>query len=297
MKVEVKKVDTLKRELKIEVPKEKVTETYNEVYKDLAKVAKIKGFRKGKVPRDILENHHSGLAKEEVIKKIVPEAYQEAIIKENIVPIDMPDIENVALDNGIMTFTAKLDIRPEVKIKDYKGIKVKRKDNKVTDEDVNKTLEFFKQGQGKDKEIKIDDEFAKGLGYPSLEEFKKSLTRQLEIDKDRQNRFDVENQIVEELLKKAKLAVPESLVRKQLHKRISDECQKMEQQGVAKEEILKKQESLQKELKPAVEKEVKVYLILDKIAEEEKIEIKEGESMPAKVIEFLFKEASWEEAK
>jgi FKBP-type peptidyl-prolyl cis-trans isomerase (trigger factor) len=297
MKVEVKKVDSIKREIKFEIPKEKVSQTYEEVYKDLGKVAKIKGFRKGKVPREILEKQHASLAKEEVMKKIIPEAYQKAIMDEKIVPIDMPDIEDVNLKDGVVTFTAKFDIKPEVKIKDYKGIKVKKKSTKVTDEDINKTLEFFKQGQEKDKEAKIDDAFAKGLGYPSLEEFKTSLTRQLEMDKDRQNRFDIENQIVEELIKKAKLTVPESLVKKQLHRRVHDELKRLEQQGTPKEELDKKHESLTKDLQATVEREVKVYLILDKIGQEEKIEVKENENLPAKVMEFLFKEASWEEAK
>ena len=82
----------------------------------------------------------------------------------------------------------------------------------MTDDEINKTLEYFKKGQGqeKEKEVEINDAFAHGLGYPSLEEFKKSLSRQLESDKDRHNRADVENQIVEALLKKAKLTVPES---------------------------------------------------------------------------------------
>ncbi len=105
-----------------------------------------------------------------------------------------------------LTFTATLDIRPEVKVENYKGIKVKPQNNKVTEEDINKTLEFFKKGR--DKEVTIDDAFAKGMGFPSLDEFKDALSRQLQMDKDRKNRMEIENQIVEELLKNAKLIVP-----------------------------------------------------------------------------------------
>ncbi|MFT5387509.1 MAG: FKBP-type peptidyl-prolyl cis-trans isomerase (trigger factor) [Candidatus Omnitrophota bacterium] len=297
MKVEVKKVNEVKRELKFEVPQERVIKTFDEVYKDLAKVAKIKGFRKGKVPRQILEQRHGNEAKDEMLKKVIQDVYQEGVVQEKLAPLDYPNIEDVNYKDGVVTFTAKLDVKPEIKVKDYKGVKVKRKSSKVTDDDINKTLEYFKQGQGDDKEVKIDDEFAKGLGYPTLEEFKSSLSRQIELDKDRQNKADVENQVVDHILKKTKVTIPESLVKKQLEYRIHEQKQRLQQQGIPQEEIDKKEEEMRKELKDPVEKDVKVYLIFDKIAQEEKIEVKENENLPAKVMEFLLKEAVWENEK
>ena len=59
----------------------------------------------------------------------------------------------------------------------------------------------------------------------------------------------------------------------------------------------KKEEELRMNLQKTVERDVKVYLILDKIAETENIQFKEGESLPMKVMEFLLKEASWEDSK
>ena len=298
MKVEVKKVDALRRELKFEIPKDRVSKKLNEVYEEISKVAKIKGFRPGKAPRQMVEQHHSQLAHEEVLKKIIPEVYQEGLQKEKIEPIDMPEIADVNFKDGMITFTAKLDIKPEVNIdsNDYKGIKVQRKSSQVTEDEINKTLEIFKKGQG-DKEVVLDDAFARGLGYPSLEEFKKTLTRQMEMDKDQQNRLDLENQIVEAIFKKVKLSVPQSLVNKQIERRIHDHAHRLKHQGVSDEEIKKREEAWRGELKEPVEKDVKVYFIFAKIAALEKFELKEGENLPAKVMEFLLKEAKWEEAK
>ena len=294
MKVDVKKVNSVARELKFEVPKETVTPKFDEVYKEMAKTVKVKGFRPGKVPRNVLETNHRKQAEDEVIRKVISEAYEQALQKEELTPIDMPQIEDVSLKEGVVKFTAKLEIKPEVEIKKYKGIKVKRKSSEVTDAEIKKTMEVFKQGQGKDAKTKIDDDFAKGLGYPSLDEFKKSLARQMEIEKDRQNKTDVENQIVENLLKQTKFDVPESLVEKQLHRRLHDYENQLQQQGMSKDDITKKIEESQTELKDAVRKDIQVYLILDKIAELEKIEIGQGENLPAKVIEFLLKEAEWQ---
>ena len=296
MKIEVKKVDALRRELKFEIPKDRVSKKLSEVYEEISKVAKIRGFRPGKAPRHLIEAQHSKMAQEEVIKSLVPEVYHEGIQKEKLEPIDLPEIQDVNYKDGIITFVAKLDIKPQVKVSDYKGLKVQRKSSQVTDEEINKTLEFFKKGQG-EKEVTIDDAFAHGLGYPSLEEFKKTLTRQMEMDKDRQNRADIENQVIDALLKKVKIVVPESLVKKQIDRRIQDHKHRLKHQGVPETELNKKEDEWRKELQEPVEKDIKAYFIFDKIAELENIQIGEKESVPAKVMEFLLKEAKWEEAK
>ncbi len=297
MKVEVKKVDAVSRELRFEIPKERVIQKLDEVYKELGKVAKVRGFRPGKVPRHVLESHHSQLAQEEAVKKLIPEAYQEGIEREKLNPIDLPEIWDVNFKEGMVTFKAKLDIKPEVKISDYKGIKVTRKSSAVTEEELNKTLDFFKKGQGEDKEIAIDDTFARGLGFPSLEEFKKSLSRQMEMDKERHNRVDVENQVVDYLLKKTKLVTPQSLVKRQLERRLTEAKERLKSQGLGEDAIRAKEEEIRKDLQEVVEKDVRVYLTLDKIAELENVKVNEGENLAMKVLEFLLKEADWEETK
>lgn len=298
MKVDVKKVDALKRELRFEVPKDRVSKTMEEIYGEVGRVAKVKGFRQGKVPRNILVSTHGKAVQEETIKKLIPQVYHEGLEKENIDPIDLPEIVDVNLKDGALTFTAKFDIRPEVKVKDYKGIKVQRKSSKVTDEDVNKTLEILKKGQGAEaKETVVDDAFARGLGFPNLEEFKGALTRQLEMDKDRQSRMDVEQQIVDALLKDTKFIVPQSLLKKQMDHRIHDARKHYKSHGMSDEEMQKKEPELREQLKDAVERDVKVFLIFQEIAKAENIAVTQGENAMMKVMEFLLKEANWQEAK
>ncbi len=171
IKVAVTKVNAVKRELKFEIPKDRVSQKFDEVYKELGKIVKVKGFRPGKVPRHILETQHSDKAKDEVFRKLVSEVYHEGIQQESLIPLDMPEIADVNFKDGIITFTATLDIKPEVTIEQYKGIKVKRKSQEVTEDEINKTLDYFKKGQGKDKdkEIELNDAFANGLGYPNLD--------------------------------------------------------------------------------------------------------------------------------
>ena len=298
MKVTVKKVDALKRELKFEVPKERVAKTLTEVFAEIGRSAKIKGFRPGMAPRHMIEAQHGALAREETIKKIIPEVYHEAIHQENIDPMDMPEIHDVEYKDGLIRFTAHVDIKPEIKVGNYKGIKVSRKSAKVTDEELAKTLEYFQKSQGAEAGKGIDDDFAKSLGYPDLTAFKESLSRQMEIDKDRQNRLDVENQIVDFLLGETKFDVPRSLVNRQLEHRLQEAKQRLKDQRMPEAEIQKREEEMRKEFQKVAEKDVKVYLILETIAKAEGITAAhENESVPAKVMAFLLKEAKWEEGK
>ncbi len=298
MKVDLKKVDATKRELKFEVSEDRVTKKMEEVFKEISKVAKIKGFRPGKAPRHIIEAEHGKVAQEKMMERLIPEVYQEALEKEKLSPIDFPEVSDVKVKDGSLTFKATLDIQPEFSVKDYKGIKVKKKKSEVTDAEIKKTLDFFKTSQGKEKkDVKIDDEFAKGLGYPSLEEMKTSFKQQMEIEKDRQNRADVENQVVEFLVKTTKVIVPKTTVQRHIDRLAHDTRQRMEQQGVKKEDVDKRVDEFLKKVKPNAERDVKAYFILEKIAQEEKITVSQGENLFQKVIGFLLKEAKWEEAK
>lgn len=294
MKIEVKKIDALRRELRFEIPKERVLKQMEEVYAEIGKVAKVKGFRPGKVPRSVLEAEHADLAREETLKKLIPEVYQEGIQKEKITPMDMPDIENVEFKDGSITFTAKIDIKPEIKIKNYKGIKVVKKNSLVTEEEINKAMEYFKKGQGQNKEIVVDDQLARGLGYPDLVSFKQALAKQMEIDKDRQSRIEIENQIVEALMKEVKVSVPQNVINKHLQHRLQEAKQRLKERGLSEGEIKKKEEELNQNLEKQVERDIKIYLIFEEIAELEEIKINEGESLSHKVLEFLLRHADWQ---
>ncbi len=299
MKVSVKKINALRREMHFEIPQERVTKNLDEVFGQIAKHAKIPGFRPGKAPKNVVVRTHEKTAREEMLKHLIPEVYQEGVKNEKLDPIDFPAIDQVDLTDGVLKFRATIDLRPEVEVKDYKGLKLTKKASEITDEELDKTLGFFKKSRGLDEKAELDDAFAKGLGFPGLEDFKKAIKRNMEFDKERQNRSESENQLIDELLKKAKLDVPQSLVERQIDGRMQDFYGRLKQHGVKDEDIKKRIEESKKEIDAAAEKDVKLFLILQKIAEIENIIAGEGknETIAARVMEFLFKEAKWEETK
>lgn len=293
MKVQIKKVDATLRELNFEISKERVSKKMEEVYKDFSKFAKVKGFRKGNVPRKILEAHYEGDVKSEMIKSLVPEVCNEVIEKEKLFILDSPKIRDVSFKNGGLAFIAELEVKPEVTVKDYKGIKIKSNETKISEKEIEQSMQYLKMGRGNEKDTVIDDAFARGLGYPSLEELKKVVAMQLQIDKNNHRRSEVENQIMEDLLRKSKVVAPRSLLKRQHEKTIKEFQERLEDRNFSKEEIRKRQEDASKKLEENIEKEIKLYLIFDKIAEIENIKIEEGEALQVKVLEFLLKEAKW----
>jgi FKBP-type peptidyl-prolyl cis-trans isomerase (trigger factor) len=294
MKTELKKIDACKRQLSIELPKEIITKKFDEVYEELGKNAQIKGFRPGKAPREILEKHHSALAREEVLKSLIPEYYQKALEQEKLSAVDLPEIQDVLLKDGVLSFKAEFEIAPEIKIKKYKGLKVKRKSASVNEEEVKKAVEYLKQARKKEG-ANIDDTFARGLGYPSVQELESTVRKQLEISKEQQVKVDIENQIIDQLLKNTELDVPKASVEKQLTYMVRQAQENLLYQGMKKEEVEAKQEELRKTLKDDAAQAVKIYFILDKIAELEHINVEKQQDFTRPVIEFLLKEAEWQE--
>ncbi|MCK4994565.1 MAG: trigger factor [Candidatus Omnitrophica bacterium] len=146
MKLKVKETAKCQKTLEIEVSKEVIQDQFIEYYKEIKKTAQIPGFRKGKAPQEVLEKHFSDKANDQVLTNVVNDAYHEAIKKENLRPVSMPDITDVDFQNDDkLTFKAKIDIRPDFTLKEYKGIKAKKEKLNITEADVSKVLGYLQE--------------------------------------------------------------------------------------------------------------------------------------------------------
>jgi trigger factor len=111
------------------------------VYQSIQQSAKVAGFRVGKVPMDIIKKDYSDVAKEKLIENMIKKTVFSALEKENFAPIDMPVINNIDYDFGKpLKYTFKAECQPEVTIKDYKEIKVKKEKYKVTDKNIDENI-------------------------------------------------------------------------------------------------------------------------------------------------------------
>jgi len=290
MKTSVKKIDANKRELAVEVTGEIVKNKFDEVYAHMTNEVKVAGFRPGKVPRNILEKQHSALANERVLNELLPVLCDDALKNEKIDAVQISQIKDVELRSDFLSFKATLEVKPQIQLKDYKGMKLEYKKIVVTDEELNKAKDQIKEAK---KAQNIDDNLARSLGYVNAQELEDFLRHNIYVQKDTQQHNNLEAKIVESLLKDVQFELPKSMVERQLKDLAYHTKVDLSMRGVTKEQIEAEDENIQKRLEPEAQKQVRIYLILEEIAKRENIPV--DNSMPRKVMEFLLSQANWVE--
>lgn len=142
MNVTVNEVDQHKVTLHIEVPAKDASKAAAAACKNLANRVNIPGFRRGKAPRMVLESFlGKDAVKQEIFEAIANKAYSDALKENDIVPVTDPEINVICDEKGKdVVFEATITKKPEVKLGEYKGIKVAKDVVAVSDEDVAKEL-------------------------------------------------------------------------------------------------------------------------------------------------------------
>lgn len=141
MKSNLEKTSGLGRKISVDVPVEKVNAVFDRIYKGIQKEANLKGFRKGKAPISLIRTTYSDRARQNAVEDLVSEAYSLALKEHDLVPITQPSVNFEALreDQGFQ-FTAEFEVRPDVKLKKYEGLKVEKEKLKVDEARVNEIL-------------------------------------------------------------------------------------------------------------------------------------------------------------
>jgi len=137
MKIEVEATSPVERKVTIEVDPERVGKELDRAYETLSRRVKLKGFRPGKVPRKVLERHFRDEVQREVVEKLVTSTLSDAVRQESIDAVAPPrvDVVQPSLDVAQpFRFTARLEVKPKLSPKDYRGIEVKRRPVEVTDQ-------------------------------------------------------------------------------------------------------------------------------------------------------------------
>lgn len=154
MKVEITDLSSVRKEIKVVVPKEEVNEVTDDIYKDISKNANIKGFRKGKAPKDIIKMYYSDYIQSELSKKLVNDKFEEAVKENEIFVVSMPEIENdPPKENEDFTFSAKFDVKPDIQVDNFTGFELKKKKVEVGDENINDVLKRLQETYATIKDV------------------------------------------------------------------------------------------------------------------------------------------------
>lgn len=374
MNITVEEISSVKKKVNVEIPQEQVTKEIDSFYREVGKQAKIKGFRPGKIPKDILERHFKDYVKSEVIQKLIQETYPAALSEKDLHPVSPPVVDPGELESGKpFQYSATVEVKPDIKMEGYTGLNIEGKKEGAKEEEVaerlkglqnlhaqlktvpeprpvqsgdhviidyearmdkkpleeGKAVDFtveigggrfvpaleekmiglkqeeekeievpfpedygYKKWAGKTvsflvkiKEIKekvlppLDDEFAKDLGeYASLEDLKAKLKEEIEKEKELMLDRQLKDQMIEQLIQANSFEIPESMVVEQAKALISDTKLRLASQGIELKNLNIPEEKLQEDYKEVAQKQVRTFLILEKIAAQEGIAVTDEEA-------------------
>ncbi|MGB7063432.1 MAG: trigger factor [Candidatus Zixiibacteriota bacterium] len=144
--VDVREGKAWKRTLEMEVPRETVDEEFEAAYRKYQSQAKIPGFRKGKAPMNLVKLRYGEAIQKEVLETLVPRAYEDALKETDLSPISLPEVKEIQFKEGKpLKFQAEIEVKPEVDVKDYKGLEVVKRVQEITDNDVEQSLKYLRE--------------------------------------------------------------------------------------------------------------------------------------------------------
>ena len=146
MKTEIVDVSETRKEIKIEIEAADVSAEFNRISEEYARAATVPGFRKGHAPTAVVRTRYKKDIQGDVLKRLVPDAVERAITESGLDVLGQPDIhlDNEGLEKfgqETITLHAHVEVMPDVKLGDYKGIEAARRKRPVTDEAVEMVIE------------------------------------------------------------------------------------------------------------------------------------------------------------
>jgi trigger factor len=153
----------LMREIGVEVDAETVSKAFKRVVKKYQKLARIPGFRVGKVPETVIKNRFGKEVRQEVLDELVSERFRAAIETQGIHPVSQPQLTDLMLVDGQpLRFKAAFEVLPTIDVSGYDAVEVKKPDTALTDEEFEAELARVMEAHGTVEPIEEDRELRDG---------------------------------------------------------------------------------------------------------------------------------------
>lgn len=146
MQVSVTATVGLERKLEVAVPAERVADEINARLRELSRTARLKGFRPGKAPLEVVRRQYGSQVQTDVVSDLLQRSFAEAVNTEKLRPATDPRIESLQAEPGSdLRFTAVFEVMPEFKVKPVDGIELERPQASVTDADLDAMIETMRR--------------------------------------------------------------------------------------------------------------------------------------------------------
>ena len=146
MQVQVERVSPVVMELAIEIPADSVRAQVEKAYASLQRKARVRGFRPGKAPRQVLAHLYGSQVISDVVNAIVNETLPKALSEKNVQPVNQPQVEPGKFDQAsAFSYKARFEVQPDIADVTYEGFDLERPPEAATDEAVSEQLELLRR--------------------------------------------------------------------------------------------------------------------------------------------------------
>ena len=157
MKTSIKKEDKCKVKLTVNLDAEEIKAIVKDVEKAFVREAQLPGFRKGKIPLELIRKEFANGLKQEIQRAMFQKNYAEAIKAEKVDEVALANVEDVSYDENGGSFVATVEVKPEFKLPTYKGLKIESNDTTVKDEAVQDQMTRLRAAYAKFEDAKEGD--------------------------------------------------------------------------------------------------------------------------------------------
>lgn len=289
MTVKVSQPAPCQQKLQISVSSAAVQPVRDVVVQEFQKEAVIAGFRKGKAPRELVERQFTGQIREETLRRLTRQTFEQVTEERKLKPVGPFEVLKLEFDEQKgLDLEAQVEVEPEFKLADYRGITLTRQPVTVAPEEIDKALaqmqdsaaQLVPTGEGDAKEKRLpnlDDDFAKDVGFENLEQLRGHLEAKICEHKQTQARQHLEQAACDALLERHQFDVPPRLVARQAERLTRDFQVRLLLAGMNEEQAKQELANYTEQLKTNAVRHVKLSFILDRIAEKEELAVTQDE--------------------
>jgi trigger factor len=205
--------EACKREISVEIAADDVSKAIEQTIKKYQKLARIPGFRAGKVPTSIIKSRFMDDIRSEVADELIPKAFRAEVGKSGMLPVSQPQVTDLHFKEGEpIKFKAVFEVLPEIDVRGYKDLKAEKANIAVSDEEINEALKSLQERQAaydavEDRELR-DGDFAQisfsgtAKGTKAVAEKKAEIAEQAESNAVQEA---IDKQVEEEIAKPVKV--------------------------------------------------------------------------------------------
>lgn len=144
--IQVEDLSDVKKKVTFEIPEDTVRDAIDAQYRDLKKAVQIKGFRKGKVPLDILRSYFKEKVEADTARKIIEDTFQPGLNEKDLVLVSVVKMDQEGFEPGKpFKYWAEIEVPPKVEVKDYKGLSLKKYRREASEAQVDERLQALRE--------------------------------------------------------------------------------------------------------------------------------------------------------